>query len=115
MQRILLAGCAGLLLVAGGILASTDVIAQGSREFVSGTLLKVGFVLGLVWLAAPQLEKLGWQRLRGTMLAIVVAVLILWSIRPRLGAIAGAILIGGSAAFALLGWIRSLGKPPGRR
>lgn len=79
-----------------------------SRQYTSGTLMKVGVVLGLVWLAAPQLERLGWQRLRGTMLVALIVVLVLWAIRPRLGALAGAALIVGSLFFSLIGWFRRL-------
>ena len=59
------------------------------------TLLKVGFVLGIAWMAAPQLERLGWNNLRGSLLVAVIIVIVLWAIRPRIGAIAGAILLRG--------------------
>lgn len=113
-QRHLLAGFTLAFLVTGAVLGSTQWLDSGSREFVSGTLLKVGFVLGLMWLAAPQLERLGWQRLRGTLLVAVVVVLILWAIRPRIGAVAAALLVASSLLFGLAGWLRNLGRPPGR-
>ncbi len=115
MQRHLLAGFAALLLVGGAVLAITDWMPMSSREFVSGTLLKVGVVLGLAWVAAPQLERLGWQKLRGTLLAAVVVVLILWSVRPRIGAIAAGVLVAGSLLFGLIGWFRQLGEQPRRK
>lgn len=113
-QRHLLATFAVLFLVAGGICATTDLLQIGSKEFLSGTLLKVGFVLALGWVASPQLEKLGWNRVRGTLLLGVIIVIVLWSIRPRIGAIAGAVLVVGSLVATLTGWLRKLSKPPSR-
>ncbi len=113
-QRLMLASSAIVFLVGGLMLAWLPLIDDGSRTFVSGTLLKVALVLGLTWLAAPQLERLGWQRLRGSLLVGVIIVLVLMTIRPRLGAIAGVLVIGGSLFFSLIGWFRSLGKPPRR-
>ena len=107
-QRMLLGASAALLLGAGLILAAWPGLETGSGEYFSGTLLKVGVVLGVAWLAAPQLERFGWHRLRGTLLASLIIVLVLWAIRPRIGAWAGAILLGGGAFFALIGWFRSL-------
>lgn len=101
-------------IAAGLVISSTDQLDIGSREFVSGTLLKVGFVLGLAWVALPQIERLGWNRLGGPMLAGALLVAILWSMRPRLGVIAGAIFVAVSLTVTLTGWIRSLTKPPKR-
>ncbi len=111
-QKTLLAGLSFIFLAVGAILASTDILEIGGREYVSGTLLKVGFVLGIVWLAAPQLERFGWDRLRGSLLLALIVVLILWAIRPRIGAIAGALVVGGSLLYGLAGWVRKLAKPP---
>ena len=112
-QRGLLAFFAIVFLGLGGALhtmPSSD--SSSSSKFAAGTLLKVGVVLGLAWISAPQLERLGWQRLRGTLLVAVIVVILLYAIRPRIGAIAAAILIVGSAGFSLLGWFRRLTRPP---
>jgi hypothetical protein len=76
--------------------------------FLSGTLLKVGMVLGLGWLAAPQLERLGWSRLRGTGMAIITAIGILTALRPKFGAIAAGFVVGGFCVLAVLGWVRGV-------
>ncbi len=110
LQRGLLAFFAVAFIVLGASLQVVPGIDNSSRQFAVGTLLKVGLVLGLAWIAAPQLERLGWQRLRGTMLAAVVVVLLLYAIRPRIGAIAGAILIAGSLLFSVIGWFRKLSR-----
>ncbi|MEM7475503.1 MAG: hypothetical protein AAF483_10980 [Planctomycetota bacterium] len=109
-QRKLLLVFAVSFLMLGALIKSTDLFQIGSKEFVSGTLLKVGFVLGLAWVAAPQLEMLGWQKLRGSMLVGAILVLILWSIRPRIGAIAGAVLLASMLLVAIIGWFRKASK-----
>ncbi len=67
-QRGLLGGSAVVLLVAGLAMSIWPTQSANSSEYFSGTLIKVGVVLGVAWLAAPQLERLGWQRLRGSLL-----------------------------------------------
>lgn len=110
-QRFVLATFA-MLFLAAGILVRVSGFASGPNQvFVGGTLLKVGVVLGLAWLAAPQLARLGWEKLQGSLLVAVITVLILYAIRPRIGAIAGVVLIAGSLFFGLVGWVRSLTRP----
>lgn len=110
--RTVLGVSAGVLLGAGILIAVWPGQETNSGEYFSGTLVKVGIVLGVAWLAAPQLERFGWQRLRGTMLVSLIIVLVLWTIKPRVGAWAGALLLGGGAFFALLGWVRKLFAVP---
>lgn len=117
-QRMVLGVSAALLLASGMILSAWPGIETNSDEYFSGTLLKVGVVLGVAWLAAPQLERFGWHRLRGTFLAALLVVLLLWIVRPKIGAWAGAIVLGAGAFFALIGWFRNLfdnPPPSGRR
>jgi len=114
-QRFVLGASAATLLGGGLILAAWPLMQKNKLEaaansdiYFSGTMIKVGVVLGVAWLAAPQLERFGWHRLRGTMLASLLVVLVLWLARPKIGAWAGAIVLGGGAFFALIGWFRSL-------
>ncbi len=111
-QRGLLAFFAIVFLGLGSVLHYLPSSDSTSSKFAAGTLLKVGVVLGLAWISAPQLERLGWQRLRGTLLVAVIIVILLYAIRPRIGAIAAAILIVGSVGFSLVGWFRRLTQPP---
>jgi hypothetical protein len=111
LQRLMLAISAAACVIVGVALEFVPGMDNSSRKFASGTALKIGLVLGLAWVSAPQLERLGWQRLRGTMLAAVIIVIVLYAIRPRMGAIAAALLIAGSVLFSLLGWVRRLTKP----
>ena len=110
-QRATLAVSCTLFLLVGLVVPFLPSIDFATAKFVSGILLKVGMVLGFGWLAAPQLERLGWQRIRGTLLIGLILVIVLYAIRPKVGAIAGLILVGGSTFFALMGWIRKFTRP----
>lgn len=106
-RAVLLAFCI-LFLVVGVVAPWLPFVDASGGAFASGTLLKLGVVLLIAWLAAPQLEKLGWNRLRGTALICVIVVAGAFAIRPRLGAIVGGILLVGGLFFGLFGWIRQL-------
>ncbi len=105
-QRTILAFASLAFLILGGLASTTDWIESGSKEFTSGTLLKVGVVLGLAWLAAPHLERLGWERVRGNVLLGLLIVLLLFAIRPKIGALAALVLIVSVIGMSLLGWVR---------
>jgi hypothetical protein len=90
IQRALL-GVIALVLVAVGL-----ATWGGTNETVSGTSLRVGIVLGLAWLAWPQLRRLpGWMvavvgvgllvamRWPKLLWGIVPLAIILWLLRPR--------------------------------
>ncbi len=113
LQRMLIGGFAISLGLIGVIAHWMPGIEAGSARFIAGTSWKVGVVLAIAWLASPQLERLGWDRIRGTMLAAVSIVIVLYAIRPRIGAIAGLILVGGSAAVAMIGWVRQVVRRTG--
>ncbi len=98
-----------IALIGGGLLMRVFETGQaGSREFVSGSLIKVGIVMALAWVAMPQLERLGWHKLRWTGVAIIVAIAAITAVRPRFGAIAAGIAIGGALVLAVLGWARGI-------
>ncbi len=113
-QRFLLAFFSVSLIAAGLLIDFLPNVDASSSRFLSGTLLKVGLVLGLAWVSAPQLERLGWQRIRGTLLVAIIIIVVLYAIRPKIGAIAAALLVGGSLVFSLVGWFRNLTQPPRR-
>jgi hypothetical protein len=110
LQRMLLGGFCLVFLIAGSLVRWIPAIDGNSGVFASGALLKVGVVLGIAWLAAPQLERLGWQRVKGTMLIGIVIILALFAIRPKIGAIAGVVFVAGSVFFSVAGWLRTLAK-----
>lgn len=114
IQRLMLAIFALLFLGGGAVLNLLPNLDSTTRSFASGTLLKIGVVLGLAWISAPQLERWGWQRLRGTALIMVIIVIVLYAIRPRIGAMVGAVLIAGAVGISLAGWFRNLIRPSRR-
>jgi hypothetical protein len=107
-QRLALLICCLVLAAAGITVKLAPGFEAGSREYLSGTFLKVSLVVGLAWLAAPQLERLGWERLRGTGLGILAGIGMLTAIRPRFGAIAIAVAIAGFVGLTVLGWVRGV-------
>lgn len=111
-QRFLIGAFALLMGAIGLAVYFIPGIEKGSAQFISGTCWKVGVVLALGWLASPQIERMGWQKIRGSMLVGVTIVIVLYAIRPRIGAIAAALLIGGSVLVALVGWFRQFFRSP---
>jgi hypothetical protein len=107
-RRRMLAIFAIVFVLAGVLIDQLPLFdaSEGSRQMFSNSLFKVGIVLGLAWVAAPQLAKIGWEKMEGSLLLAIVVVLILWSIRPRIGTIAGGILLGTLAVFGLMRWLR---------
>lgn len=106
LQRALLGLSAIVLATLGAILQFVPSLEPGGTTFLSGMLWKVSIVLALAWVAAPQLERLGWQRVRGALLIGIIIVVILYAIRPRLGAIAVVVLIAASTLTTILSWVR---------
>lgn len=114
LSRWLLGTLAAAAMLGGILLLSTDGLAGASSAFFGGTLFKVGLVLGMTWLAMPQLKRFGWHRVQGAVLGAVVVVGLLIAIRPKIGALALSLLVTGSAIFSALGWVRGLlsNEPP---
>ena len=110
-QRWLLALSAIACLAVGVGLEFVPGMDASGRKFASGTALKIGVVLGLAWISAPQLQRLGWHRLRGTMLVAVIVVILLYAIRPRIGAMAATGLIAVSLLVSLVSWLRRWAQP----
>lgn len=113
-QRIMIASLAVLMFVIGGIFHFMPSLDDGGSQFLTGVLWKIAMVLGIGWLASPQLERLGWQRVRGTMLIAIIIVVVLYALRPKIGAIAALVLAAVSAIAAFGGWMRRLTQPPGK-
>lgn len=109
-QRITLASSALVLAVLGCVFHFLPNLDEGSAQFLAGVLWKIAMVLGIGWLASPQLERLGWQRVRGTMLIGIIIVIILYALRPRIGAIAALVLVALSMIAAMGTWMRRWGR-----
>ncbi|MCA9194551.1 MAG: hypothetical protein KDB03_22425, partial [Planctomycetales bacterium] len=72
LQRAMLGGIAAVLILVGLAVPYLPYGGLSGQTFASGSLLKVGFVVGLIWLAAPQLDRFGWEKIRGNLLIAVV-------------------------------------------
>ena len=106
IQTVMLGVFCVLFLLAGIAAPWLPFLDQAGSEFASGTLLKLGVVLLIAWLAAPQLERLGWSKLRGSALMGLLIVAAAFAIRPRLGAIVGVGFLVAAIFFGVVGWLR---------
>ena len=90
-------GLVGLLSV-GGLMAGVALLVFGDHEGTASALIRVGILLGALWLALPAGDRpAAWARISPWTIAVlaVVAALI-----PRLRPIAPALIIG-----VAIGWI----------
>jgi hypothetical protein len=111
-QRLMIGTMAWMLGLFGLLVHWLPGIDAGSVQFIAGTAWKVAVVLAIAWLASPQLERMGWQKIRGTMLIAMTIVIILYAIRPRIGAVAAVLLIAASVMAVAVGWARRLLRSP---
>jgi hypothetical protein len=111
-QRLMIGTMAWMLGLFGLLVHWLPGIDAGSVQFIAGTAWKVAVVLAIAWLASPQLERMGWQKIRGTMLIALTIVIILYAIRPKIGAVAAVLLISASVMAAAMGWMRRLLRSP---
>jgi hypothetical protein len=97
MHRTTVGITAAVLLSAAAVFAFWQPSGwEGHQPMLSGACLRVGLVLGALWLAHPQLSRLpSWMFGVGAALAVVVAlrpklillavplVVVLWLVKPR--------------------------------
>lgn len=101
---------AGLLLIAGVCLYWTPL---GERSVWTGLCIRVGLLLGVIWLAMPQLAGLR-SRMSTIVLGSLVAVLVLAALKPKLFSVVSAVLAVGLAINFVLGWASRTTRPPGK-
>lgn len=71
-------GCIAAILLAVGIVFSIYPPGQAAAQFLQGSCIKSGLVLGAAWLAYPQLNRLpGW------LFSSLIVFLIAAAARPR--------------------------------
>lgn len=109
-KRIALATMAVLLAALAALIHWAPNLDPGGANFLSGVFWKVALVLALTWVASPQLERLGWNRIRGIVLAGLIVVIVLYAIRPRIGAIAAGVFVVVSLLATVGGWFRKFSK-----
>ena len=88
-QRILLGAIAAVMLLVGIALYA---FFPAANPAMTALLIRVGSVLGVVWLAFPQLKTVG-QRLPVVILCCLLGGLILMAARPNLFKIAAALIV----------------------
>jgi hypothetical protein len=88
-QRILLGAIAALMLL-GGI--ALYAFFPAANPALTAILIRVGTVLGVVWLAFPQLRTVG-QRVPVVIICGALAGLVLMAARPNLFKVAAALMV----------------------
>lgn len=112
LQRSLLGLCAIALLILGAVLGLWIEDADVGGVYLSGSMIKCGFVAGVAWLAWPQLMWLRRVPGGGVALAgLAVAALIL-VVRPRLLLHALPLVGAVAAVFIALGVAQRIWRPP---
>ena len=88
-QRIILGVISAAMLLQGIVLL---IFFPEANPAVTAILIRVGTVLGVVWLAFPQLKSVG-DRLPGFVIVGFVATLVLMAARPNLFKVAAAVAV----------------------
>jgi len=88
-QRIVLGAIAAIMLLAG---IAMYAFFPAANPAVTAILIRVGTVLGVVWLAFPQLKTAG-QRMPMVVVCGLLGGLVLMAARPNLFKIAAALIV----------------------
>lgn len=117
MRRVIL-GIVSLLLIVGGV-ASLVAMGGGEQErgMLASAVLRAGVILGAIWLAMPQLERL-FQRFPPWLMAGAAIGFVILVVRPRLILYVAPLLVAMAALQWLAGFFRAAPRkprPPARR
>ncbi len=88
-QRIILGAIAGSMLTAG---IAMYALFPAANPAVTAILIRVGTVLGVVWLAFPQLKTVG-QKVPVVIAGGLLVGLVLMAARPNLFKVAAALMV----------------------
>lgn len=88
-QRILLGVIAAIMLLSG---IAMYAFFPAANPAVTAILIRVGTVLGVVWLAFPQLKTVG-QRVPVVIVCCLLGGLVLMAARPNLFKVAAALIV----------------------
>ena len=88
-QRIILGVVAGIMLLFGVV---SYLLFPAANPAVTAILIRVGTVLGVIWLAFPQLKTMG-QRLPVFMVGGLLGALVLMAARPNLFKVAAGLMV----------------------
>ena len=104
MIRILTGVLALILLIAGSILFA---LHPDSTSLPVGLLIRIGTLLGIIWLAYPQLESLK-TRLPSILIALAMICLAVAAARPNLGRLLITMVTIAVSVGAILKWMSNL-------
>ena len=104
MIRIFTGMMALILLLAGSILFAFH---SESNSLTIGLLIRIGTLLGIIWLAYPQLESLK-TRLPSLLIALAMICLAVAAARPSLGRLLITIVTIAVSVGAILKWASNL-------
>jgi hypothetical protein len=107
MQRYALGAIALVSLILGIAGVAYYGVDESQTSLIAGMCLRIGLVLGALWLALPQLKRLSGEA-PPWVVGLVILCLLIVIARPRTIVVVGPILLV-LAALALIGW---LVKPP---
>lgn len=99
-QRLLIGLVAGVFLTVGAVLY---FFGSNPENISTGIAVRVGLLLGVIWLAMPQLEGLK-SKISAMVWTGVLLILIVAAFRPRLFPVMAGVLAVGLALNWFLGW-----------
>lgn len=104
-------GLIGIVFLIGAAIGlAQSGINDAQNSMLASILLRVGLVLGAIWLAYPQLEQL-FQRVPPWLVAVVGLALLVVVVRPK-AIFAVAPILGAVAVLQFFGWLmRPLPQP----
>ena len=111
MIRIAIGALAFTLLLVGAYLY---LFQQESDPFVEAMLIRVGAVLGVIWLAYPQLESIK-GRLPAILVALALICVIVLAARPSLGRIVISVVTVAVAVGGIMKWMSKMADGNPRR
>ncbi|MEL7496458.1 MAG: hypothetical protein AAFN77_02530 [Planctomycetota bacterium] len=103
----------GLFAVIALIIGCSLMFQPGSsQQFWSGSLIRVGCLLAVIWLAFSQLMDLK-ARLPAILIAIVLVCILIVAARPNFGRVLITLTIAAVAISSGIRWLSKFSKPPG--
>jgi hypothetical protein len=107
-QRLAIGILAALSLLVGGALY---FLSSGESSITTGLLVRVGALLGVIWLAMPQLETLK-TKISTVAFFVVLLILIVAATKPKLFPIISGILAISLTLNWALRWLSQFSDPP---
>jgi hypothetical protein len=103
------------LIAAGFLVAGAGMYfaRPDDHNLTTGILVRVGLLLGVIWLAMPQLESMR-TKISTVVLLVIVLLLVLVAVRPNLFKVISGVLAISLALNWVLKWVGAFADPPKR-